>query len=117
MTTQLAEARQIAPVVSVENFYNIANRADTAVLAATAEQHIAFAVAALVRLNGKIHLAPRARFSHRRQFALGRQPRADRIATRRQLFQQAARQILVQAVLGLLGQFAHRRSFWPYQLS
>jgi aryl-alcohol dehydrogenase-like predicted oxidoreductase len=39
---QLAEAQQIAPVVSVENFYNIANRADPAVLAATAEQHIAF---------------------------------------------------------------------------
>ena len=39
---QLAEAQQIAPVVSVENFYNIANRADAAVLAATAEQHIAY---------------------------------------------------------------------------
>jgi len=39
---QLAEAQQIAPVVAVENFYNIANRADAAVLAATAEQHIAY---------------------------------------------------------------------------
>src|SRR5579871_3650961 len=37
---QLAEAQQIAPVVSVENFYNIASRADAAVLTATAEQHI-----------------------------------------------------------------------------
>src|ERR1700758_5635801 len=39
---QLAEAQQIAPVVSVENFYNIANRAGEAVLAATAGQHIAY---------------------------------------------------------------------------
>jgi pyridoxine 4-dehydrogenase len=39
---QLAEAQQIAPVVSVENFYNIASRADAAVLVATAEQHIAY---------------------------------------------------------------------------
>ena len=39
---QLAEAQQIAPVVYVQNFYNIANRADAAVLAATAEQHIAY---------------------------------------------------------------------------
>jgi pyridoxine 4-dehydrogenase len=39
---QLAEAQRIAPVVSVENFYNIANRADAAVLTATAEQHIAY---------------------------------------------------------------------------
>jgi aryl-alcohol dehydrogenase-like predicted oxidoreductase len=39
---QLAEAQQIAPVVCVQNFYNIANRADAAVLAATAEQHIAY---------------------------------------------------------------------------
>ena len=38
---QLAEV-QIAPVVSVQNFYNIANRADEAVLAATAGQHIAY---------------------------------------------------------------------------
>jgi aryl-alcohol dehydrogenase-like predicted oxidoreductase len=39
---QLAEAQQIAPVVCVQNFYNIANRADDAVLAATAEQRIAY---------------------------------------------------------------------------
>jgi aryl-alcohol dehydrogenase-like predicted oxidoreductase len=39
---QLAEAQQIAAVVYVQNFYNIANRADAAVLAATAEQHIAY---------------------------------------------------------------------------
>ena len=39
---QLAEAQQIAPVVYVQNFYNIANREDAAVLAATAEQHIAY---------------------------------------------------------------------------
>jgi aryl-alcohol dehydrogenase-like predicted oxidoreductase len=39
---QLAEAQQIAPVVCVQNFYNIANRADEAMLAATAEQHIAY---------------------------------------------------------------------------
>ena len=39
---QLAEAQQIAPVACVQNFYNIANRADAAVLAATAGQHIAY---------------------------------------------------------------------------
>ena len=39
---QLAEAQQVAAVVYVQNFYNIANRADAAVLAATAEQHIAY---------------------------------------------------------------------------
>jgi pyridoxine 4-dehydrogenase len=39
---QLAEAQQIAPVVCVQNFYNIANRADEAVLAATAKQDIAY---------------------------------------------------------------------------
>ncbi len=39
---QLAEAQQLAPVVCVQNFYNIANRADEAVLAATAEQGIAY---------------------------------------------------------------------------
>ena len=33
---------KVAPVVCVQNFYNIANRADAAVLAATAEQHIAY---------------------------------------------------------------------------
>jgi pyridoxine 4-dehydrogenase len=39
---QLAEAQQIAPVACVQNFYNIANQADAAVLAATAGQHIAY---------------------------------------------------------------------------
>ena len=39
---QLAEAQQIAPVVCVQNFYNIANRADEEVLATAAEQRIAF---------------------------------------------------------------------------
>src|SRR4029079_15499725 len=39
---QLAEAQQIAPVVCVQNFYNIAHRAHEGVLAATAEQRIAF---------------------------------------------------------------------------
>ena len=39
---QLVEAQQIAPVVCVQNFYNIANRADEAMLAYTAEQHIAY---------------------------------------------------------------------------
>ena len=39
---QLAEAQQIAPVVYVQDFYNIASRADAAVLTATAEQHIAY---------------------------------------------------------------------------
>jgi len=39
---QLVEAQQITPVVCVQNFYNIANRADEAVLAYTAEQHIAY---------------------------------------------------------------------------
>ena len=39
---QLAEAQQIAPVACVQNFYNIASRADAAVLAATAGQHIAY---------------------------------------------------------------------------
>jgi pyridoxine 4-dehydrogenase len=39
---ELAEAQRIAPVVSVENFYNIANRADDAVLAATAAHGIAY---------------------------------------------------------------------------
>jgi pyridoxine 4-dehydrogenase len=39
---QLVEAQQIAPVVCVQNLYNIANRADEAVLAYTAEQHIAY---------------------------------------------------------------------------
>jgi pyridoxine 4-dehydrogenase len=39
---QLAEAQRIAPVVCVQDFYNIANRADEAVLAATASQDIAY---------------------------------------------------------------------------
>src|SRR6266568_7985998 len=39
---QLAEAQRIVPVVCVQNFYNIANRADAAVLAATASQDIAY---------------------------------------------------------------------------
>jgi aryl-alcohol dehydrogenase-like predicted oxidoreductase len=39
---QLAEAQRIAPVVCVQNIYNIANRADEATLAATAEQGIAY---------------------------------------------------------------------------
>jgi pyridoxine 4-dehydrogenase len=39
---QLAEAQRIAPVVCVQNFYNIVSRADAAVLTATAEQHIAY---------------------------------------------------------------------------
>jgi aryl-alcohol dehydrogenase-like predicted oxidoreductase len=39
---ELAEAQRIVPVVCVQNFYNIANRADAAVLAATASQGIAY---------------------------------------------------------------------------
>ena len=39
---QLAEAQRIAPVACVQNFFNIANRADEAMLAATAEQDIAY---------------------------------------------------------------------------
>ena len=39
---QLVEAQQIAPVVCVQNLYNIANRTDEAMLAYTAEQHIAY---------------------------------------------------------------------------
>ena len=39
---QLAEAQQVGPVACVQNFYNIANRADEEMLAATAEQHIAY---------------------------------------------------------------------------
>ena len=35
-------ASQTVPVVYVQDFFNIANRADAAVLAATAEQHIAY---------------------------------------------------------------------------
>jgi pyridoxine 4-dehydrogenase len=39
---QLAAAQRLAPVVCVQNFYNIVNRADEAALAATAEQDIAY---------------------------------------------------------------------------
>ena len=39
---QLAEAQQIAPVVCVQNFYNIANRRDEALVQSTARQGIAF---------------------------------------------------------------------------
>jgi pyridoxine 4-dehydrogenase len=39
---QLAEAQTIAPVVCVQNFYNIANRVDAPVLSATAGQGIAY---------------------------------------------------------------------------
>jgi aryl-alcohol dehydrogenase-like predicted oxidoreductase len=39
---QLAEAQSIAPVVCVQNFYNIANRSGAPVLSATAEQGIAY---------------------------------------------------------------------------
>jgi pyridoxine 4-dehydrogenase len=39
---QLAEAQTIAPVVCVQNFYNIARRGDDALLAQTAQQGIAY---------------------------------------------------------------------------
>ena len=39
---RLAEAQRIAPVVCVQSFFNITNRADAAGLAPTAEQHIAY---------------------------------------------------------------------------
>lgn len=39
---QLAEAQAIAPVVCVQNFYNIANRQDDALVESTARQGIAF---------------------------------------------------------------------------
>jgi aryl-alcohol dehydrogenase-like predicted oxidoreductase len=39
---QLAEAQAIAPVVCVQNFYNIANRRDDALVDSTARQGIAF---------------------------------------------------------------------------
>jgi aryl-alcohol dehydrogenase-like predicted oxidoreductase len=39
---QLAEAQSIAPVVCVQNFYNIANRQDDALLDSTARQDIAY---------------------------------------------------------------------------
>lgn len=40
---QLAEARAIAPVVTVQNLYNLANRQDDALVEATAKDGIAFA--------------------------------------------------------------------------
>ncbi len=39
---QIAEAQSIAPVVCVQNFYNIANRRDDALIASLAEQGIAY---------------------------------------------------------------------------
>ncbi|WP_067506890.1 oxidoreductase [Actinoplanes sp. TFC3] len=39
---QLAEAQRIAPVVCVQNFYNIANRRDDDLVGSTAEQGIAY---------------------------------------------------------------------------
>jgi aryl-alcohol dehydrogenase-like predicted oxidoreductase len=39
---QLAEAQQIAPVVQVQNYYNIAHRVDDDLVKSTAEQGIAF---------------------------------------------------------------------------
>ena len=39
---QIAEAQQIAPVVSVQNFYNIANRQDDALVDELAEQGLAY---------------------------------------------------------------------------
>ncbi len=39
---QIAEAEQIAPVVTVQNFYNIANRADDALIDSLAERGIAY---------------------------------------------------------------------------
>ncbi|MFJ9708946.1 oxidoreductase [Streptomyces sp. NPDC101234] len=39
---QLAEAQAIAPVVTVQNMYNLANRRDDALVERTAAQHIAF---------------------------------------------------------------------------
>ncbi|WP_327233016.1 oxidoreductase [Streptomyces sp. NBC_01317] len=41
--TQLTEAQAIAPVVTVQNLYNLANRADDALVAHCAAQNIAFA--------------------------------------------------------------------------
>lgn len=40
---QLAEAQTIAPVVTVQNLYNLANRQDDELVDACAEQHIAYA--------------------------------------------------------------------------
>jgi aryl-alcohol dehydrogenase-like predicted oxidoreductase len=39
---QIKEARSIAPVVCVQNFYNLANRADDALIDSLAEQGIAY---------------------------------------------------------------------------
>ena len=39
---QVAEARAIAPIVEVQNFYNIANRQDDALIDSLAEDHIAY---------------------------------------------------------------------------
>ena len=39
---QIAEAQSIAPVVCVQNFYNIANRQDDALIDSLAEQGIAY---------------------------------------------------------------------------
>ncbi|HEV7167490.1 MAG TPA: aldo/keto reductase family oxidoreductase [Micrococcaceae bacterium] len=39
---QIAEAQQIAPIVSVQNFYNIANRQDDALVDELAEQGLAY---------------------------------------------------------------------------
>ncbi|MCU1477891.1 MAG: oxidoreductase [Subtercola sp.] len=39
---QIAEAQSIAPIVSVQNFYNIANRGDDALIDSLAEQGIAY---------------------------------------------------------------------------
>jgi pyridoxine 4-dehydrogenase len=40
--TQIAEARQIAPIVCVQNYYNLAHRADDALIAALAHDGIAY---------------------------------------------------------------------------
>jgi pyridoxine 4-dehydrogenase len=39
---QVAEAQSIAPIVCVQNFYNIANRADDALIDSLAAQGIAY---------------------------------------------------------------------------
>jgi aryl-alcohol dehydrogenase-like predicted oxidoreductase len=41
-TEQIAEAQSIAPIVCVQNFYNIANRKDDSLIASLAEQGIAY---------------------------------------------------------------------------
>ncbi|BDZ48744.1 oxidoreductase [Frondihabitans sucicola] len=40
---QIAEAQKIAPIVTVQNFYNIANREDDALIASLADQGISYA--------------------------------------------------------------------------